>query len=268
MKKAILLFLLTTSVNAQEIIRPASAYYSADSIRNRTDLTRAIMDGVIKWKDSNFVEMELPVYQPTLYLRFPKVDIPSGQLQETQKDTTVWGWSKIRLNKLRRIAFTYRTKLGGYDYETVHLKVLDTTIFRSCPETDFCSRDSMQFNIRRYYKGGQLQQDADEISDFKIEYYFERQADSSEVRTQTYANKPWHYYAREADTVEELLTLPFVLYSTEPGDGLGDPGTEGYQGEILRRHSKTFTKKYFQIRGLDPETGYIINLEIQNNEYK
>jgi hypothetical protein len=215
MKKLILSLILISAVSfGQEIIRPASDYYSADSIRNRTDMNRSSADAVKIWKDSGFVEMQVKLYQPTLIYRFPKIDmnvirdtVYVGQdLDTVVNDTIVWGWSKIRFNKMKRILFTYRTKLGGY--ETVQLKVRDTTIFRPCPQTDFCDRDSMQFNIRRQYVGQYLQPEAYELempadttqSSFKIIESVIRSSNSSGMKIQTYATEDWLYNYKLADT--------------------------------------------------------------------
>ena len=233
MKKAItiLLLLISSLLYSQEIIRPASAYYSANSVKNRTDITRAIMDGVQIWKDSGFVEMEIPLYQPMLKMRFPEIKV--GVQKEVYYKDTLERFDAVVYKDINKSAY------GGW------------------------------FNLRKHYERyGQDEYlvDIEELPNQPTRYVLDsvRSQDSLSVVRQYFFTKHWLFSKREHNNLDSLKITKFTEFDYEPGTAYFNNhrivGTD-----TLRRHSQSHYKKYYQVRAKDTTFNTIDTLSIYDN---
>lgn len=227
MKKvySILFMLMGLVMYSQEIIRPASTYYSADSIKDRTDITRAIMDGVKNWVESNFIEMELPIYQPVLKLRLPKINITGAKL-EYYIDTVEYADAVVYKDQ-------NTAKYGGW------------------------------FNLRKYYHkyGNEIYLvDMVELPEQPARYVLDTVSyqDSLTVSRRYFFTNHWLFSKREHDNIDSLKVTEFTPFGFNPGYAV-------IEGDTVRRHSQSFTKKYYQVRSLDTVFNTIDTLAIYGN---
>lgn len=92
---------------------------------------------------------------------------------------------------------------------------------------------------------------------FRVLKHAIREMDSAKAVTQTYMNKNWDFSFKEADNVVELGAMAFSEWCCSAGN----PHPNSW------RHSRVFTKKYWQIRARDKETGEIVILPVYGNIY-
>ena len=230
MKKLITILALLIASNllfSQEIIRPASAYYSADNVRQRTDVTRAILDGVQIWKDSGFVEMEIPLYQPMLKMRFPKIDLVA-QKMVYYKDT-VERFDAVVYKDINKSAY------GGW------------------------------FNLRKHYErygSDEYLVNIEELPNQPTRYVHDSivSQDANQVTRQYFFTKFWQWSERQHNNLDSLRVMPFTEFNK-----VAIPGAPILFGDSVRRHTKMFTKKYFQVRAKDTTFNTIDTLSIYGN---
>ena len=227
MKKvySILFMLMGLVMYSQEIIRPASAYYSADNLRQRTDITRAILDGVQVWKDSGFVEMEIPLYQPMLKMRFPEIKV-GVQKEVYYKDSIDYLDTAISFKNEK-----YQGK-GWYNLRYYYE--------RYGPDEYLVNIEELPNQPTRYVLDSVLSQD------------------SLSIVRQYFFTKHWLFSKREHNNLDSLKVTQFTEFGFTPGYAI-------IKGDSVRRHSQTFRKKYYQVRAKDTTFNTIDTLSIYGN---
>ena len=223
-----IIFLATSLSYSQEVVRPANDFYSADSTQNRTDLSRAILDGIKIWKDGGFVAKTVKLHQPTLELRLPKIDISSNEKRIVTLDTLEYADFVIR-------KATNSSHRGGW------------------------------FNLRKtfhYYKDVRYMIDTQEYGDQPSRYVLDsvRSIDSTQVTRQFFFTKHWLFSKREHNNIDSLKVTEFTPFAYTPGTTVID-------GDTVRRHTQTFRTKYFQVRAKDTTYNVIDTLPIYGNPF-
>ncbi len=154
MKNLIIILLISISGFSQEIIRPSSSYYSADSTKNRTDAFRSSADAVKIWRDSGFIQMEVKLYQPILVYRFPKINT-SVNLETSFRDTIIKGVSIGKLteeiNKKYFYALAYAKDSVNNISGLIKVQTLDT--IKDGLTCYDCGQKKITIRVRKYFEG-------------------------------------------------------------------------------------------------------------------
>jgi len=182
------------------------------------------------------------------------------------KDTLVWGFSRIKLNKPRQLVFTY--KLNDTLYESFNIKTLDTTIYKCGVSQPIMKKDSLQFNIRKFYEGNYLVK-AEEIekpidTTFRIVELAIREQDAENTYLQMYVSEPWNWASRRSNTLENLGD--FIEVDYEHGNPENYTASDGITYPILYRNSNNFDTRFFEIRATNKVTGQQITTGIIENK--
>ena len=86
-----------------------------------------------------------------------------------------------------------------------------------------------------------------------------RSQDSVHATRQYFFTKHWLFSYREHDNIDSLRLMPFTEFSSTPGYAYFK------NGDTLRRHTKKFIKKYYQVRAKDTTFNTIDTLRIWGN---
>lgn len=184
------------------------------------------------------------------------------ELTQTIKDTTIFGWTANLINDNKN-QVSYSVFVPDQSSKAQQVKLLNY----SGLDCDVCKRVPEQtvLNVKQTYEGPYLISSEQRIDDtFKILFNLVRSQDASNTYIQKYSNESWQYWKRESNSLDSIYKLPFVFQSDNPGDGTGDPGTEG----TLYRHSQNHATKYWQVLAIRNKDGYALIYEVESNPLK
>ena len=120
------------------------------------------------------------------------------------------------------------------------------------------------FNLRKHYERyGQDEYlvDIEELPNQPTRYVHDsiREQDSLKVTRQYFFTKHWVWSSREHNNIDSLKAMPFSQWSVSV------PGTDTLDNQEVRRITKSFFAKYYQMRAKDTTFNTIDTLRIYGN---